>query len=257
VIVRRRGASLWLITQPDHAGLAADLLRAWRADGFPQRPTRDRVITAAGQHDLGWAEVDAAPRVDPATRRPYDFLTAPLELRQPLWPRAVRTLAATDPYVAALVAQHAITVYRRYAGDPAWRSFFPPLERLRDELVVATAKVDTTTEPPDLPGPGLPGLESFLQDYTLVGLSDLFSLIFCNGWTESHAMEGYHAILQGDLLTIAPDPFAGASVPLQVVARILPDRAYESDDDLRHAWATAPIASLKGTAVGAALAPTS
>jgi hypothetical protein len=122
--------------------------------------------------------------------------------------------------------------------------------------VVAAAELDMTTGP-GLPEPGLPGLASFLQDYALVGLSDLFSLMFCNGWTEPHAMEGYHAILQGDLLTIAPDPFAGASVPLQVVARILPERAYESDDDLRHAWATAPATSLKGTAVGAALAPTS
>ena len=119
----------------------------------------------------------------PRAATPYDFISALIEVRQAIWPRAVAELAAEDSYVAALVAQHALTVYRRYQHDPAWRPFFPRMEALRDDLVAASAP---------------PGLTSFLQDYTIVGLGDLFSLIFCNGWPEPYLMEGYRAILTGD-----------------------------------------------------------
>ena len=67
---------------------------------------------------------------------------------------------------------------------------------------------------------------TFLQDYTIVGLGDLFSLIFCNGWREPYLMESYQAILHGDCLRIAPDPFEGATVPLDVEARRIPARVY-------------------------------
>src|SRR5262249_51824836 len=122
------------ITQPDHALLAGRLLDAWCGDGLPLRPTRAQVITAAAQHDAGWTMEDAVPWWNPTIGGPFDFVTAPLEVRQGLWPRAIEHLAARDAYVGALVAQHALTVYRRYQHDPAWQPFFPPLERLRDDL---------------------------------------------------------------------------------------------------------------------------
>ena len=145
------------------------------------------------------------------------------------------TLAAEDRYVAALVAQHALTVYRRYSGDPDWQPFFRDMELRRDDLIA----LDT--------------LFTFLQDYTIVGLGDLFSLIFCNDWREPYLMESYQAILHGDCLRIAPDPFEGATVPLEVEARRIPARAYTSDADLRTTLAEAPIVRLSGTATGAPL----
>jgi hypothetical protein len=240
MIVRPDGDAWLCITQPDHARLSGVLMAHWCADGFPERLTRARVLDATARHDLGWAVEDAAPRIDPDRGEPYDFVSAPVAVRQAIWPRAVAALAREDTYVAALVAQHALTVYRRYQHDPAWREFFPRLEALRDDLVA-----ETTPE----------GRTSFLLDYTIVGLGDLCSLIFCNGWPEPYLMEGYRAILTGDRLTLSPDPFGGLAVPFEVPARRVPRRRYRSDDEFRDTLAGAPLVTLTGMAIGGPAAP--
>jgi len=239
MIVRRDGADWLYINQVDHSRLAGRLMAAWQADGFPGRPTHARVLRATSEHDLGWQEPDAAPTVSPEGQ-PLDFMTVPLAIKQPPFGRAVAALETEDPYVAALVAQHAVTVYRRYAADPAWRAFFAHLEARRDDLVAQTAPA---------------GFDSFLQDYTMVAVGDLFSLVFCNGWPDPYLMESYQAILRDGRLTISPDPFAGATVALEVVARRIPARVYASDQDLRDTLAAADSLRLTGVAVGAPLPP--
>jgi hypothetical protein len=239
MILRRDGADWLYINQVDHSRLAGRLMAAWQADGFPARPTHAQALRATSEHDLGWQIPDAAPRVG-AEGQPLDFMTVPLDVKQPPFGRAVESLAAEDPYVAALVAQHAITVYRRYAADPDWRGFFTPLEQRRDDLLALAAPS---------------GFDSFLLDYTIVAVGDLISLVFCNGWPDPYLMEGYQAILRDDRVTIAPDPFAGATVALEVVARRIPARTYASDHDLRDTLARAVPERLTGVAVGAPLPP--
>lgn len=175
---------------------------------------------------------------------------APLHLRQGAWPRALDRLAPRDAYVAALVAQHALTVYRRFALAPEWEEFFPAMERRRDDLLAT----------------GEPGLDTFLQDYAIVGMGDRWSLVFCYGWPEPNLMAGYRAKLHGGALAreqtgagtvdggwleITPDPFEGAAVPLDVPAWCVPARRYASDADLRDTMAHAPIVHLTGVACGA------
>jgi hypothetical protein len=92
---------------------------------------------------------------------------------------------------------------------------------------------------------------AFLQDYTLLGLCDLLSLVFCNGWREPHLMEGYEVVLEGDRLVVTPDPFGGVVVDVAVPARALPLRPYWSQDDLDAAWRDAETVQLTGSAIGA------
>ena len=40
---------------------------------------------------------------------------------------------ADDPYAAALVAQHRLHVYSRYAGHPEWQAFFADVTTARRE----------------------------------------------------------------------------------------------------------------------------
>ena len=50
--------------------------------------------------------------------------------------------------------------------------------------------------------------------------------MFCNGWTASQLDDsgsGYTIRLEGTRLTIAPDPFEGREVPLEITARELPN----------------------------------
>jgi Protein of unknown function (DUF3891) len=239
MIVRHADSQLLCISQPDHAALAGTLGEAWAADGVPTRPTRPRLMEAIRRHDIGWTSEDEAPRFDAATHGPHAFVTAPVEVRQEVFLRGVETLAPEDAYVAALVAQHGLTVYRRYQHDPGWRAFFPALEARRDDLCAT------------LLDRAAPAPMAFLQDYSVLGLCDLFSLVFCNGWREPHLMEGYEAVLERDRLVVTPDPFGGAAVDLTVPARALPLRPYWSQEDLDAAWAEAPTIAISGRAVGA------
>lgn len=268
MIIRTHEDDLLLITQVDHAALAARIMEAWCAGGFAERPTRARVLEATRHHDIGWQEVDAAPGVALDTGAPYDFISIPLEVRQGVWTRAIKQLAPRDPYVAALVAHHAQFVYRRFESTPGWEHFFPAMQRHRDELL-ATQEVDRDT---------------FQQDYVFLRAGDLWSLAFCTDQRDPAEWNGYRAVLHhgalasgatgGDVargsdsgtgsssandssavhagwLQITPDPFDGAIVPLEVQTRRIPARRYASDADLRATVARAPIVRLTGIASGA------
>ena len=128
MILRPNGSSQLLITQPDHAALAARVMRQWRADGLLQSPRLPSILLAVEEHDNGWREVDTAPLVDASTGRVLDFIGAPEEIRRPVWPRGVDRLADT-PYAAALVAQHALHIYRRYRDNPGGRRSLPRWRR--------------------------------------------------------------------------------------------------------------------------------
>src|SRR5262245_39800624 len=105
-------------------------MAAWRRDGWPEAPNRAVVLFATQEHDNGWLEEDAAPIVDGKTGRLLDFIGAPDETRQRIWPRAVERLR-DQPYAAALVAHHAISVFERYRELMSWDGFFSTLEDAR------------------------------------------------------------------------------------------------------------------------------
>lgn len=234
MIIQRGTTELLLITQPDHAGLAAGLMAGWRLGGLPDHPRRAEILAATRQHDHGWLEEDALTHVAP-DGQPLDFIAVPPDVKMRLWPRAVEQLAETAPYVAALVAQHALTVNAPTRRDGAWPAFFDAMTYARDAQLARVPEVSAAD------------LEA---DYPFVRTGDHLSLIFCNGWREPLSGAGYRAILKGVTLEISPDPFGGATVPLRVPARSIPARPYSSPADLRQAFAAAPVRPLEGQAVG-------
>jgi hypothetical protein len=248
VIVRQDEPGLVLITQPAHARVAAILMEAWQADGFRDRPTRDATLLATTHHDDGWIEEDAAPRWDPESRGPYDFVTLPHEPRQAIWKRAIPRIAPRSAYAAALVAQHAVTITRTSRVDPEWARFMAEMERLRDDWFMAE------TDSPAAAGIDPPAGDrlSFLRDYAMLAMGDLLSLVFCNGWSQPFEQEGYtFQLIQRDRLVVSPDPFGGGSVALKVSGRRLSAQAFDSAGRLRDAWEHAIPVDITGVAVGA------
>jgi hypothetical protein len=241
MIVRAVGAALHLIAQPDHAALAAALVRAWRRDGLPGAARRTDILLAVEQHDNGWQEVDRAPIVDAGTGRILDFLSAPVPIRQSVWPRGIARLRRV-PYAAALVAQHALHIYRRHRADPAWVDFFHEIERARSQNLEAA-------------GAGA-SLDELQRDYLFLRVADLASLTFCNGWADRQPDDSgsdYVVHLDGDRLTIRPDPFDGRDVPISVTARALPSSPFRGSEDARRAFEAAPVVRIDGVACGLAL----
>ena len=231
MIVREAPGGTDLITQPDHARLAREIMAhcMWLAD----RPRRASILHALGEHDAGWADADAAPTLDPATGDVADFVHAPLQVRQGAWPRAVARLS-DDPYAAALVAQHALTVYDRYRNDVEWQRFFAGMETARDARLA-------------LAGIARQELET---DYPFVRLGDLISLVFCTGWSDAHRYGDWTVARDGNRVVVSPDPFAGRRIPIGIHARRLPRQRFSSDAALREALAEAPTTSLEGEVAG-------
>ena len=236
MIIRPQRDSYLFITQPDHAALAAQAIAHWQAEGFPNHPRRDVVLLAAREHDNGWIEEDTTTYVD-QTGAPLDFVSVPADVRQRIWPRAAERMAARSPYAAALIAQHALTVYGSMRSDPAWNGFFTTMVERRDTLREC-AGIDAGT------------LE---RDYLFVNAADRISLAFCTEWKDALESHGRRIILTDrNAVTVAPDPFAGAAIPLRVRARRLPRQAFGSSAALRHALYGAALEFLEGTALGSA-----
>jgi hypothetical protein len=238
VIVREDGDAFLLITQPDHARLARDIVAAMRTEPALSSASRETVLFATREHDNGWIEVDASPTIDTATGRPCDFIAGAVHVKHELWPRGIRRAAESNTRAGALIAQHAITVYAYRAVEPEWQPFFGPITALREDLLEQIGAAHGASR------------EAFDREYRCVRLGDSFSLQFCNGWTAAQDTYGYRAELRGSSLVISPDPFGGSAVPLRILARRVPARRYASDADLRAALAKAVPEILEGEARG-------
>ncbi|HEY9462387.1 MAG TPA: DUF3891 family protein [Vicinamibacterales bacterium] len=227
MIVRQTPDAFQLITQPDHAALAGAIMQ--HSAALADHPRRASIFLAVAEHDNGWNEPDAAPSINPASGVPFDFISAPSAVRQGVWPRGVARLA-NDPWAAALVAQHAIVIFNRYRGDPAWAQFFTEMESLRREMVQAS----------ELPLPEL------LADYWFLGLGDLISLTFCNGWTDVQEFDPWSVRLSSSQVLVSPDPFDGSTIPIAIEAQEIPKRRYRDEAELREARATSHVTTLRG-----------
>jgi len=232
MIVRGDGSRLQLITQPDHAHLARRIME--RCVPLATHPRRDIILHAIEQHDNGWLEEDAAPRVSPATGEIVDFINAPADVRHRVWTRGVSRLADV-PWAAALVAQHAIVIYDRYHGEGSWAPFFRTIHDLREEMRAKS-------------GYSFDELES---DYWFVRLADLISLAFCMGLSGEQQWGRSSVRLSDSRVFVAPDVFGGSEISFDIVARAIANQSFRSDDELRRALSHAVPATLRGTVTGA------
>ena len=233
MIVRSADGMLHLITQPDHARLAGRIMERWVP--LYAAPRRTSILLAIEEHDNGWREPDAEPTLNRDTGRLHDFIDAPAALRQSVWPRGIARLAKQDPWAAALVAEHALTIYGRYHEDDQWTLFFSDIRRRRDALVGECRRTAADLS----------------HDYVFVRVGDLLSLVFCNAWDDEHRHQQWHFRLDGTAIRVTPDAFGGHTIPIAVVAREIADRRYGSDDELQAVVRRAPHVTLRGSVSGA------
>jgi hypothetical protein len=236
LIIQRLASSQHLITQPAHAALAARIMRAWSPARFPESSRKASILHAVEQHDCGWAVTDEALVVDETTGQLLDFTEVSDAIKRDTSTRGIAPLAS-DPYAAALCAQHRLHVYRRYAGDAAWDAFFAEMTSARDSSLRAA---------------GGDSLDEFLHDYWYVRAGDLASLAFCNNWVDTpNEGCGYSFHMAGTLLTIAPDPLDGRTLDIGIEARAIDKQRFASPDDARRVVASAPVVTLTGQVRGA------
>jgi hypothetical protein len=233
MIVRSSVTSPLLITQPDHAALAATIMRGWQRGGLPESPRHVAIMLAVQAHDNGWQEVDAEPCLDPANGRVLDFVHVPEDVRHAVWHRGVARLMG-EPYAAALVAQHAVHIYRRMRQQPGWRQFFVDMTAARDRHLASARET----------------IETLQREYAFLRLADLASLTFCGVDTGAQAHEmGYDVRLEATRLIISPDPFDGGVFDIAITGRELAS-SFASVADARAAWQAAPRRTVSGVVMG-------
>ena len=227
MIVRTFPDRLELITQPDHARLARAIMD--HCVPLRDRPRHDAILLAISEHDSGWAGPDAAPIVNPARGAVFDFISAPPALRQAVWPRSIAGLEG-DPWAAALVAQHALTVYDRLRPDGEWTPFFEAMEAARAALLRAAG-----LPLGDLLG-GLRLRPSRRFDFAGVLLRrDRRAAVRC-----IHGQASWHACGRD------ARPLRRGGHSFRDRARVIPNRPFHSDYDLRRALREAATAILSG-----------
>lgn len=213
ILVAEEGV-LRLVAQADHARLGGEMLALFRAFGLPDHRRRDDLLFAAREHDNGWRETDAAPRVDPRTGRPYDFVDQPRDDRIELWLRGVRRFCDARPYAALLILRHARALHDDRRKEEPWQAFFASLEQLEQDLLAETGAPPAEVE----------------SDYRWIALSDALALAVAAHRREPFSSSGISARFAGDTLHLAPFPLAGTTT-FRLPCRTVPDRRYLGDAD--------------------------
>jgi hypothetical protein len=209
-------------------------MELWDISHFPDSPRRGSILRAIEQHDSGWQQVDDTLVADEGGRL-LDFMEVSDDVKRETATNGIADLAS-DPYAAALVAQHRLHVYRRYRERPDWNGFFSEVQSAREAHRLAA---------------GAPPLEQLLRDYALVRAGDLASLAFCNSWKDTADDGcGYGMRLEETTLLIGPDPFGGRTIDIEIEARELENRPFASVADAQRAAASAKIVKVRGKVSG-------
>ncbi|MGB7975053.1 MAG: DUF3891 family protein, partial [Roseiarcus sp.] len=166
MLFRTEPSGVLAISQPTHAWISGQILRAWDAAlGEP-------LLLAAEQHDIGWLDWESAPTFNPQTGRPHLFREIGAVVHSPMWRQGVeRALGAWGAHVALLVSRHGGVIYRRYTDR----------HRISEADAAAAQTYLDTQGPMEAAWAKTLGLNvaALQNETTLVALVDAVSLALC------------------------------------------------------------------------------
>jgi hypothetical protein len=115
----------WLVTHPDHARLAGAFAQRWGNERFLPPEPRAHVLKGIALHDDGWIARDASPQITRQGKpsafsmelvgKYSAFEEIDLEDYLAVRDRAVRLIAAEDPYAAILISMHTYSLLSEHA----------------------------------------------------------------------------------------------------------------------------------------------
>jgi Protein of unknown function (DUF3891) len=235
-------AAVLAISQPTHAWISGQLLRAWA------EKLDEPLLLAAEQHDLGWLDWETAPSFDWRTGRPHLFRDVGAAVHAPMWARGVeRALAAWGARVALLISRHGGLIYARYIDR----------QRMSEADAAAADRYGETQAPLQATWARALGLDAdtLARDTALVALSDTLSLALCGALKVPLNIEApdrtgsgmrrlrLTAAWPGDPaeFTLSPWPFHGeAPLVVEGEARPVPEEGRFADEAAMRAWLAAP-----------------
>ncbi len=262
MIVQPRDGQLLLIRQTDHAALAGVFAEHWGNADFALPSPRDPVIAAATHHDDGWLLWESAPRIDPSTRRPYQFTAMPLAEHIGFYRAGIEHVLTLAPYAGLLTLMHLAGLYQmRFHTD----RHMQPKKLSTDEEHMQRQFLDELHQQQELllrelPQRGVPA--SWLEErrlwcnYKLLQMYDRLSLYFCTAPPRPATLEPAPRDYEGGetqltltplnerAVAISPYPFNRSPLSFTVPTRTVPNRDCEDENDFRAVFSQAPVRAL-------------
>jgi Protein of unknown function (DUF3891) len=257
----------WLITHPDHARLAGDFAAAWGNAKFRRPEPRERVLMAIACHDDGWTARDAHPSI---TRegKPSAFSTElvgkysafeeiDLEDYLTVRDRAVRMIAAEDPYAGLLISMHTYNLLTAHAdrstiapeGLALMDAFLDRQRAYQRELQFRIAEDSSLTAMEA-------DAQMILEHFRLLQACDNLSLLTCVAFSSPANL--LHPLPLNDGRTaevnvlaiaprhfrLAPWPFAQPELKFGFPARHVAGKLFADSQSLEVAFDAAPVEKL-------------
>ena len=241
MIVHPVGDSAEIVMQVDHSLLAGELAERW----IGLEP-RGSVLTAAVQHDCGWSAWEAAPRLDPRSGRPENFLDVAVDLHLQFYATAIAEVTARDRYAGMLVAKHFAGIYRqRYGTQTALQVTRAPAAQATVDAFVGEIEQRFSALQREL---GVSD-EEFWRNYVLLQAFDRLSLWLCRGdpaGTGSMRIalpDGGELAVEptADGCSLRPYPLDSEPAIVSLPVRVVPLSGYADDADCAARILAAPI----------------
>ena len=260
----------WLVTHPDHAHLSGAFAARWGNDLFSKPEPWEHVLRGISRHDDGWAARDAAPQIT-WQGKPSAFSTEFVgkysgfeEIDLPdflaVRDRAVREIAAEDPYAALLISMHTYSLLHDHADRstilPAQLPLFDRF--LEGQKALQDAWRKQIESNPNL-RPEHKNESTILDHFRLLQANDYLSLLTCVDYQKPanllHALptrDGKHVPIQVRSIAsrhfvLDPYPLDEPSVSFQFPARHVPAKLFPSAKEFQDAFAAAPVEMLAVT----------
>jgi Protein of unknown function (DUF3891) len=239
MLFRDQSSTILAISQPTHAWISGQILRAW------DEPLGEALLLAAEQHDLAWIDWETAPSFDPESGRPHLFRDIGAAVHAPMWAHGVeRALGAWGAHVALLISRHGGVIYRR----------FKDRHRVAEEDAVAAQRYLDTQAALESTWSRTLGLDSALLDKetALLALADTISLAVCGELKVPLSLEAPSP--NGDLVPmqlskrpgqaftfiVSPWPFRSTSLTVEGEARPIPPGGRLSSEAAMRSWLASP-----------------
>jgi hypothetical protein len=260
----------WLVTHPDHARLAGAFAGRWGNARFLPPEPRSNVLKGIARHDDGWIARDATPQI---TRqgKPSAFsvelvgkysafeeidLADYLAVRD----RAVRLIAAEDPYAAVLISMHTYSLLNEHADRSTIApADLPLLDRFLDEQRAFQQSLRQHIAADPRFTPQQAGEAAILDHFRLLQATDYLSLLTCVDFRQPiHLLHSLPLRDRGSSpiqvrsvgprhFVLDPYPFAEPSMNFVFPARHIEGKLFSSAAHLQQQFHAAPVQTLSLT----------
>jgi hypothetical protein len=270
MLFREMAETTLAISQPSHAWISGQAIKAWGNAEFGIVTPYEEVCLGAEQHDIGWLLWEQAPTLNLKTGRPHSFRELDVEAHTNIWSQGTAMALSLGRYPALLVSLHGAFLYRSFDFAAAnaekaaiVRAFLEEQSEVQQQLIVKLEDEKRYAQ--------APLRETLERNRGLVSAADRLSIAICTGlqdvavrsdkndeaWVRKVPTAHGEADIRvravnGSLthFTLDPWPFAAVSVRLICEASELPRSHFSNQAAMQ-----AALRSAKSVLVTAELHP--